>query len=86
MTIEEFRASVQIMTPATYDQLYGPVLADLCEPGDWIRAYGSGAWIIYRADGTHWLDLEGEEYSTDEGYTLPEMESTLWRWLGNEAV
>ncbi|HMT45501.1 MAG TPA: hypothetical protein PKE59_00135 [Novosphingobium sp.] len=86
MTLEEFRASVQLMTPADYDATYGPVLADICQPREWIRCYDSGAWIIYRADGTHWLDLEGEFYSTADGYSLPEMEATLWRWLGHEPI
>jgi hypothetical protein len=81
MTLAEFRASMTLVTPTQYENVYGKGIMDAAQQGDMVRCYDSGAWILYRAaTGDHWMHLEAEEYETAGDYDLQDMEETLYRW------
>lgn len=85
MTLAEFRASMTLITPTQYENVYGHGIMDGAKQGDMVRCYDSGAWILYRAaTGDHWMHLETEEYETAGDYDLKDMEETLYRWTHPE--
>jgi len=86
MTFEEFQASAREMRIAEYETVYGTsAVSDFANPGDTIRAYKHGGWIMAREDGTYWLILEHDEFDTSDGKTtLADLERELFGWLDND--
>lgn len=77
MTLTEFVQSRQDMTPEAFGLIVRDQMFSDYDPGIVMQVYGGGYWIERKPDGTHWLLLERDEY-TSPPETLEQLEARLW--------